>query len=132
MRLIWTVLLCATLTGCPGEPKPPSKSPKKAVPDPSAKGVAAVVGSVNKTKLKACLLAVQNAAKMHKAETGKVPDVKTLIKLELITTEQGTDLWGNPYRIEAKGPRIDVLTYGADGKPGGSGPNTDWSTKDLR
>ena len=128
-RLIFTALACAALVGCPSESAPPPK----AVPDPSAGGVAGVVGSVNKVKMKASLIAVLNAAKLHQAETNRPPaDVQALIDAEAITAKQGTDLWGNPYLIDASGPDLEVVTYGADGKPGGDGPNTDWSTKDLR
>lgn len=128
-RLIFAALACAALAGCPSESTPPPT----AVPDPSAGGVAGVVGSVNKVKLKASLLAVRNAAKLHQAETNRPPaDVQTLIDAEAISAQQGTDLWGNPYVIDASGPDLEVVTYGADGKPGGEGPNTDWSTQDLR
>jgi hypothetical protein len=128
-RLIFAALACVALLGCPGEPKPAPK----AVPDPSAGGVVGIVGSVNKVKMKASLMAVLNAAKMHQAESGKAPaDAQTLIDAEAISEVQATDLWGNHYLIDASGRSIEIVTYGADAKPGGDGPNTDWSTKDLR
>ena len=129
IRLIVALVCAASLTGCPGESKPPPK----AVPNPSAGGVVGLVGSVNKVKMKASLIAVLNAAKMHKAETGTAPaDVQTLIDAESITKVQGTDLWGNHYLVDTSGQAIEIVTYGADAKPGGDGPNTDWSTTDLR
>lgn len=41
-----------------------------------------------------------------------------------------TDPWGHPYLYDWTGPDwADVLSYGADGKPGGSGANSDISAR---
>ena len=41
-----------------------------------------------------------------------------------------TDPWGHPYIYDPSGPDwADVLSYGADGKPGGSGVNSDLSAR---
>jgi len=45
------------------------------------------------------------------------------------------DPWNRPYFYVAPGPNLlpyEVLTYGADGKPGGSGEDADVSSADLR
>ncbi|MGQ9426929.1 type II secretion system major pseudopilin GspG [Gilvimarinus sp. F26214L] len=46
-----------------------------------------------------------------------------------------TDPWGNEYLYLSPGEhgQVDIFTYGADGVPGGEGPNTDlgnWQTLD--
>ncbi|MCG2585856.1 type II secretion system major pseudopilin GspG [Massilia sp. TS11] len=43
------------------------------------------------------------------------------------------DPWGNPYRYLNPGARteIEVISLGADGKPGGSGEDADISSADL-
>ena len=41
-----------------------------------------------------------------------------------------TDPWGHPYIYDPSGPDwADVLSYGADGKPGGGGANSDLSAR---
>jgi general secretion pathway protein G len=45
------------------------------------------------------------------------------------------DPWNRPYFFVAPGPDLrpyEVLTYGADGQPGGGGENADVSSVDLR
>ena len=43
------------------------------------------------------------------------------------------DPWGNPYQYLSPGVKgeIDVFSYGADGQPGGVGPNADIGSWDL-
>lgn len=43
------------------------------------------------------------------------------------------DPWGNPYQMLSPGVHgeIDVFTLGADGQPGGSGPDVDIGSWDL-
>lgn len=130
-RLTCAAVCVALLAGCPGKPAP--KKTTKAVPDPSATGAAVVVAQVDKAKIKACLMAVLEACKMYRVDHDQAPkSAQVLLDAGLIKKEQAIDPWGNPYVIVAKGPTIDVVSYGADKKPGGTGPNTDWSTKDMR
>lgn len=45
------------------------------------------------------------------------------------------DPWGNPYLLVVPGPSeypYEVVSYGADGQPGGSGDNADLSSVHLR
>lgn len=44
-----------------------------------------------------------------------------------------TDPWGNPYQFLAPGTKgpYDLFSFGADGKPGGSGLDTDIGNWDL-
>lgn len=41
------------------------------------------------------------------------------------------DAWGNPYTYETSGNTFVLKSYGADGKEGGSGADTDISSDDL-
>lgn len=38
----------------------------------------------------------------------------------------GNDPWGNPYNYESDGEEYVMMTYGADGQPGGEGKNADY------
>jgi general secretion pathway protein G len=44
------------------------------------------------------------------------------------------DPWGNPYQYSAPGSKgpFEVISYGADGKPGGEGAETDLSSDNLK
>lgn len=45
------------------------------------------------------------------------------------------DPWNRPYFFVTPGPNLlpyEILTYGADGKPGGAGEDADVSSSDLR
>lgn len=42
-----------------------------------------------------------------------------------------TDNWGNPLIYKVKGEEFEIISYGADGKPGGTGANADISSNDL-
>jgi general secretion pathway protein G len=42
-----------------------------------------------------------------------------------------TDPWGNPYLYSSEGNEFKIVSYGADGSPGGSGYDADISSDDL-
>ena len=62
-----------------------------------------------------------------------------LMRIELYTVQNGQppaslddlelpplgDVWGNPYQYRVDGNRFEITTLGADGAPGGSGPDQD-------
>jgi hypothetical protein len=124
----FAIVLSTALIGCPDK-----KPPQKAVPNPSAGGIVGFVGSANKAKMKIGLMAVVNAANTYRAtENGNPEDVQALVEKGLLTADQAADLWGNDYVIDADGPSIVVRTYGADQEEGGTGPDTDWSSDELR
>lgn len=41
-----------------------------------------------------------------------------------------TDPWNNPYAMEIEGGDVTIWCYGADGQPGGTGEDSDFSTGD--
>jgi len=52
-----------------------------------------------------------------------------------VTTDQLLDPWGRPYHFIVPGPEghpFEILSYGADGEPGGEGENADLSSANLR
>jgi hypothetical protein len=115
------------LTGCPsGDSKAPAPKPN---PNP---GGSSFISAGNRVKLKAAMMGVLNAAKAYKGENGKAPaSVQDLVEAEMLTAKTAKDLWGNDWLIVEEGPKLKVVTYGSDGKPGGTGPDKDWSSDDL-
>jgi len=68
----------------------------------------------------------------YRAQYHHVPDpregLRTLAPEFLPSVD--VDPWGHPYRYEPSGPDwADVLSYGADGRPGGRGANGDVSAR---
>lgn len=52
-----------------------------------------------------------------------------------VTADQLLDPWGRPYHFVVPGPEghpFEILSYGADGEPGGEGENADLSSTSLR
>lgn len=41
-----------------------------------------------------------------------------------------SDPWNNPYGLEIEGGDVTIWCYGADGQPGGTGEDSDFSTND--
>ena len=98
----------------------------------------------SKAKVVATLVQIDNlnqALRMYKADTGSFPDTDDgLQALRLkpanvkswngpyLGKEIPLDFWGHPYlyRFPGKhGNEPDLISYGADGQPGGEGVNAD-------
>ena len=90
---------------------------------------------------------VMGALKLYRIDNGRYPTNEQGLAA-LVTRPQGQpvpsnwkqyldrlpkDPWGNNYQYLNPGVRgeIDVFTLGADGQPGGSGPDTDIGSWDL-
>ncbi len=41
------------------------------------------------------------------------------------------DPWGNPFSYESDGSTYEIISFGRDGRPGGTGENADISSEDL-
>jgi len=71
---------------------------------------------------------LDSALKLYNARKGKFPDTttgfKALIDLEIID-KPPKDAWGNDYVYTLENGRPVIVSYGADGVPGGDGPNAD-------
>jgi general secretion pathway protein G len=79
-----------------------------------------------KTQIEALMAAVQR----FNMEKGRFPTQEEgLISVRpYLTKDIPNDPWGNPYIYRfpgQNGPEPDILSYGADGKPGGEGPGAD-------
>lgn len=53
-------------------------------------------------------------------------------KAFLDAKEVPLDPWGNPYVYTAEGGKYTIISYGADGVPGGTGSDADISSDDLK
>lgn len=100
------------------------------------------LGKSEITVAKAQIEAFSNALDQYRLDTGRYPSSEQ--GLAALVTRPGnekkwngpylskaipTDPWGNPYRYRNPGPKGDfeILSYGKDGAPGGTGDDADIS-----
>ena len=99
-----------------------------AVAPPSNQGDAAA--RVSETALAAQFLRIKTASGRFRSMQGRYPtSVSELVDEGLIHPGQELDPWGNPFVLQVDGAELTVLSYGADGKPGGVEHNADRSTR---
>ena len=105
-----------------------------------------------RVKAKMDIKAIESALKLYKIDSGSYPTTDqgliALIKKPdtppvpskwrdggyLEGTDVPKDPWGNPYYYVSPtedGKDYEVISYGADGQPGGTGKNADISSSDL-
>ncbi|WP_435104225.1 type II secretion system major pseudopilin GspG [Arhodomonas sp. AD133] len=103
------------------------------------------------TKARHDLRTIENALEMYKLDNFRYPTseqgLKALVEKPQSAPEPEnwqsggylrelpSDPWGNPYQY--LGPqdtdgRVEIVTLGADGRPGGNGPNSDISNRDKQ
>jgi general secretion pathway protein G len=89
-----------------------------------------------RVKARADIKAIENALELYKLDNGSYPTTQMGLKA---LTEPGEgrgayikggmreDPWGNPYVYLSPGSHgeFDVISYGPDGEPGGTGKNAD-------
>jgi general secretion pathway protein G len=103
-------------------------------------------------KGKADIKAIESALKLYKIDTGNYPTSEQ--GLEALIKKPDTspvpkkwreggylegdavpkDTWGNPYYYTSPGPSgrdYEIVSYGSDGQPGGTGKDADISSTDL-
>lgn len=83
---------------------------------------------------------IASAIKMYNADTGGLPEPGNLAVLAarpttpgakgpwLDNAEQLNDPWGRPFVLKVPGEKnvdFDIISYGADGRPGGTGDDAD-------
>lgn len=87
----------------------------------------------NQTAAKAQIRVFKNALVSYKLKHKKFPqsleELATGGFLESRTVP--TDPWGNPYVYQAQGSTYSIISYGADGRPGGSEYDADISSDNL-
>ena len=85
------------------------------------------------TKVKNDIMALEGALDLYKLDNGRYPSNSEGLKI-LINEKENTylkrlplDPWGNAYQFDnpGKNNKIDIYSYGADRKPGGSGIDKD-------
>ena len=77
---------------------------------------------------------IQQALDLYKIKKGTYPDTASGFQALIDTQnlkERPKDPWGNDYVYMNEGGKPVIVSYGADGAPGGDGENTDISSKDL-
>lgn len=90
--------------------------------------------SAAKTQVKA----LSDAVVMYKLENkGKLPsDLQSLVnnpkRNYLDKKEVPEDPWGNEYTYEVSGSDFRIISYGADGSPGGEGEEADIISNELQ
>jgi general secretion pathway protein G len=76
---------------------------------------------------------LEGALEMYFSRYSKYPDapegLNALVRTHIIKTLP-PDPWGRPYMLEVSPDGPVVISYGEDGKPGGSGANADISSRD--
>lgn len=86
-----------------------------------------------KTEIKS----LADAVIMFKLENGKFPpDLETLInnpkRNYLSKNEIPADPWDNKYIYQVEGATFRIISYGADGTPGGDGENADIASDSIK
>ena len=122
MRHVLPCLLAAfALSGCPE-----SGQTQKADVDPTAAN--AISGAV-RAKIRGNLGNMKRACDQYMTKHGSYPSAaEQLIEANLVSEEAATDPWGAYFVIEEAAGSVRVVTYGADGAPGGEGRDADFST----
>jgi general secretion pathway protein G len=88
-------------------------------------------------KARADVRAIEEAAGLYKLDNARYPtSLEQLVtpgrsQPEGYLSKIPVDPWDNEYALLSDGRRIEVLSYGADGAPGGEGWDADISSLDL-
>lgn len=120
---------------------PPKESESAKPGETRAKGLEPVFSSAKVAKVKADIMTLDTAVTNYQLRNGRAPD-----SLELLVEpdENGhqflnraglpKDPWGNDYLYEPPVGQDEhlILSYGADGQPGGEGAATDISNWTMR
>ncbi|MFQ5792848.1 MAG: type II secretion system protein GspG, partial [Acidobacteriota bacterium] len=93
---------------------------------PSAGRAAAKISDV---AIQAYFSRIQTAAQKYRAVNGAYPDdVRQLVEHGFLVEGSDVDPWGHPWVLRTEAGRLTVISYGADGKPGGSEDDRDRSS----
>lgn len=102
----------------------------------AAVGVA-VIPRLNEAKQNTARLDISNiqaALKLYYAKKGNYPDTATGLKGlvdQQMLEKMPQDPWGHDYTYLNEGGKPVIISYGADGAPGGEGADADISSKDA-
>jgi len=77
---------------------------------------------------------IEGAMKLYYTKKGTYPDtgsgLKALVDMQLLE-QMPRDPWEREYVYMNEGGKPVIISYGADGAPGGEGPDSDISSKDA-
>lgn len=120
----WIVAGSLCLLGLSCAMDEPDPELVKVTTDPA--GAQKTVGKISEVAMSAFFVRIKAASREYVATQGSYPDnVQQLVDAGLIHQSQVNDPWGNPFALAAAGGVVTVISYGADGKPGGTGDNRD-------
>lgn len=85
----------------------------------------------DQAKAKAEISNLKTAVKMYRIKNKRLPNTLDEVAQFLDPPKVPLDPWGNPYIYTKEGnSSFKIISYGADGAPGGSGVNADISSED--
>ncbi len=85
----------------------------------------------DQAKAKAEISNLKTAVKMYRIKNKRLPNTLDEVAQFLDPPKVPLDPWGNPYLYTKEGnSSFKIISYGADGAPGGSGVNADISSED--
>jgi general secretion pathway protein G len=89
---------------------------------------------MRRVKAQADLFAIEEALELYRVDHGAVPTTeRTLNELVEAAPTDGegyldylpVDPWGNPYQYVSDGRQYSIISFAADGSPGGTAENAD-------
>lgn len=85
----------------------------------------------DQAKAKAEISNLKTAVKMYRIKNKRLPNTLDEVAPFLDPPKVPLDPWGNPYVYTKEGnSSFKIVSYGADGSPGGSGANADITSED--
>lgn len=114
--LLWAPIFVLTLVSC--------DSGGSEDPNPMDRGTTAA--KIDATALRMYFIKIKSAAQKFRAVQGVYPvDVDEMVAEGFLDPPSATDPWGNPWVLDTSGGELTIITYGADGQPGGDDANRD-------
>jgi general secretion pathway protein G len=89
------------------------------------------LGEGSRTTAQGQISTFKSAVFQYRMKNKKMPaSIQDLMPF-LDATEIPKDPWGNDYQFKSDGTDFEIISFGADGSPGGSEENEDISSKNL-
>ncbi len=106
--LVWAPLFLLAVVSCDsGERQEPNLGDK-------------TVARINDTAMNVYFINIKSAARKYRADRGGYPaTVDELVAEGFLRAPSATDPWGNPWALDTSSGELVVISYGADGVPGG-------------
>jgi len=115
--VLFVSLSWVTVAGCNEPDRPEAKPPASS---------AHAAARISDTAFTAHVLRIRIAADRYRSLNGTFPnDVAQLVSAGLLRPGQDLDPWSHPYAFRVEPDSLTIISYGADGAPGGTGPSED-------